>query len=93
MTTPTLTKDQVLALAREAGLIGNWTDGWKEYKRFSLDNPSDHIEASLASFAALIADATREEDAKVCDVTPPHPFRPSIEAAHAIRAQIGKEST
>lgn len=27
------------------------------------------------------------EDAAVCcDVTPPYPFRPSIEAAHAIRA-------
>ena len=26
-----------------------------------------------------------EEAAKVCDVTPPYPFRPSIEAAHAIR--------
>lgn len=28
----------------------------------------------------------RERCAKVCDVTPPYPFRPSIEAAHAIRA-------
>lgn len=32
-------------------------------------------------FAALVLD----EAAKVCDITPPHPFRPSIEAAHAIR--------
>ena len=30
-----------------------------------------------------------EEAAKVCDVTPPQPFRPSIEAAHAIRALKG----
>ena len=30
-----------------------------------------------------------EEAAKVCDVTPPQPFRPSIEAAYAIRALKG----
>jgi len=29
-----------------------------------------------------------EEAAKVCDVTPPQPFRPSIEAAHAIRSMM-----
>lgn len=29
--------------------------------------------------------AEREACAKVCEVTPPYPFRPSIEAAHAIR--------
>ena len=27
-----------------------------------------------------------EDAARVCDVTPPYPFRASIEAAHAIRA-------
>ena len=27
-----------------------------------------------------------EVAAQVCDTTPPYPFRPSIEAAHAIRA-------
>ncbi len=31
--------------------------------------------------------AEREACAKVCDTTPPYPFRPSIEAAHAIRAR------
>jgi hypothetical protein len=36
----------------------------------------------LAAFAALVL----EEAAKVCDVTPPQPFRASIEAAHEIRA-------
>lgn len=29
----------------------------------------------------------RNACARVCDVTPPYPFRPSIEAAHAIRAR------
>lgn len=36
----------------------------------------------LERFAALVL----EEAAKVCDTTPPYPFRPSIEAAHAIRS-------
>jgi len=31
--------------------------------------------------------AEREACAKVCEKTPPWPFRPSIEAAHAIRAR------
>ena len=35
----------------------------------------------------LIRADERELCAKVCDVTPPYPFRPSIEAAHAIRAR------
>ena len=35
------------------------------------------------------ADLVLEEAAKACDVTPPQPFRPSIEAAHAIRALKG----
>jgi len=38
----------------------------------------------LAKFAAMVA----EECAKVCDTTPVQPFRPSIEAAHAIRAKF-----
>jgi hypothetical protein len=35
--------------------------------------------------------AEREACAKVCDTTPPYPFRPSIEAAHAIRARSKDE--
>ena len=37
----------------------------------------------------LLAECRRqalEDAARVCDVTPPYPFRASIEAAHAIRA-------
>jgi len=45
----------------------------------------------LIAFAKLIAQHEREACAKVCDTTPPYPFRPSIEAAHAIRAR-GKTS-
>lgn len=36
--------------------------------------------------AALVRAQALDEAARVCDVTPPYPFRPSIEAAHAIRA-------
>lgn len=42
---------------------------------------------TLERFTALVL----EEAAKVCDVTPPQPFRPSIEAAHAIRALKGEK--
>lgn len=42
-------------------------------------------------FARLVSQDTWERAAKVCDVTPPHPFRPSIEAAHALRAEAAKE--
>ena len=33
----------------------------------------------------------REACAKICDTTPPEPFRPSIEAAYAIRARGAKQ--
>ena len=45
-----------------------------------------HQAALVAAVAAAVA-AERERCARICDVTPPHPFRPSIEAAHAIRNQ------
>ena len=38
-----------------------------------------------AHFAMLVRNAALDEAAKICDETPPEPFRPSIEAAHAIR--------
>jgi hypothetical protein len=39
----------------------------------------------LEQLVALVRADEREACAKVCDTTPPYPFRPSIEAAHAIR--------
>lgn len=41
----------------------------------------------VAEVARAVA-AERERCARICDTTPPYPFRPSIEAAHAIRAAI-----
>lgn len=44
------------------------------------------LEEVLAYARAAVA-AEREACAALCDITPPYPFRPSIEAAHAIRAR------
>ncbi len=74
-----MTKDEIIKLAREAGIDPSQDTlcrhgGWE-----------DPIEAfALAAYEAGRT-AAREECAKVCDTTPPYPFRPSIEAAHAIR--------
>lgn len=45
--------------------------------------------ATVRSLIAAARAQALEDAARVCDVTPPHPFRPSIEAAHAIRAMKG----
>ena len=42
----------------------------------------------MRTFAQEAARQAMERCAEVCDVTPPYPFRPSIEAAHAIRALL-----
>ena len=42
-------------------------------------------DSEYKTFAALVRNDALEEAARICDVTPPEPFRPSIEAAHAIR--------
>lgn len=41
----------------------------------------------LERLVDLAQAAEREACAQICDTTPPQPFRPSIEAAHAIRAR------
>lgn len=43
----------------------------------------------MKAYAAEARKQALEEAAKVCDMTPPYPFRASIEAAHSIRALIG----
>ena len=47
------------------------------------------VKDALRRHAALVRAKALDEAAAVCDVTPPYPFRPSIEAAHAIRALKG----
>jgi hypothetical protein len=64
-------------LAKEAGIDTDgslWRSGYED---------GVHMDV-MAKFAALIA----EEAAKVCDTTPPHPFRPSMEAGYVIRQKF-----
>lgn len=66
----------IIELARQAGLELNW-----------FDDNFPVLHGKLINLEQLIRADEREACAKVCDVTPPYPFRPSIEAAHAIRAR------
>jgi hypothetical protein len=86
-------------MAREAGFNLNFRitgsnealDRLVEYVRAdTLANidPSKFMSYQEAFEAGRLAE--REACAKVCDTTPPYPFRPSIEAAHAIRARGAK---
>ena len=43
--------------------------------------------AALLRYTRKVQEMEREACAAICDTTPPYPFRPSIEAAHAIRAR------
>lgn len=52
-----------------------------------IENNGLTLHGDIEHFAELVAQHEREACAKVCDTTPPYPFRPSIEAAHAIRAK------
>lgn len=45
------------------------------------------FEAKVRAYAAAAVEAEREQCARICDTTPPYPFRASIEAARAIRAR------
>lgn len=73
-----MTRDDIIRMAHEAGIL--------EYGY----PVGDRVARELETFAALVAAAEREACARICDTTPPEPFRPSIEAAHAIRARGAK---
>lgn len=77
-----MTDERMLELARSAGAV--YVD---------LDDYWDFTPAQLRKFAALVRRDAPEEAAKICDTTPPYPFRASIEAAHTIRALEAKEET
>jgi hypothetical protein len=69
-----MTRDKIQQLARDAGAYETVTGSREPIIIFNL--------VELERFTSLLL----EEAAKTCDVTPPQPFRASIEAAHAIRA-------
>ena len=71
-----MTQDEIIEMAKQAN-AGMLHGGG--YSLFGTD--------AIERFAKLVAQHEREACAKVCDTTPPYPFRPSIEAAHAIRAR------
>lgn len=54
---------------------------------FQYNDLTVYTAAQMRAYAAAAVAAEREACAKLCDQTPPYPFRPSIEAAHAIRAR------
>jgi hypothetical protein len=72
-----MNREDIIRMAREAGFVD-----------YELDDGTDEaFDIRYVRFAILVATAENEACAKVCDTTPPYPFRPSIEAAHAIRAR------
>ena len=76
-----MNREDIERMAREAkghAYTNRYTPGETAFA-FSIDR--------LEHFVALVRADEREACARVCDVTPPYPFRPSIEAAHAIRAR------
>lgn len=47
-----------------------------------------YTSVQMRKYGELCRQQALEEAARICDTTPPEPFRPSIEAAHAIRSLI-----
>lgn len=75
--------DRIAQMAREAHDAGAKAGGWVRQWEHMAPSQRKEWEAVALAVARLVA----EDCAKVCDTTPPQPFRPSIEAAHAIRAR------
>jgi len=73
-----MTSDEIIRMAREAGLMVETSDEWDVWQPDNLE-----------SFASLVAAAEREECAKVCDdLVLAHPGRADLTAqqcAFAIR--------
>ena len=95
-----MSKDDVIRMAREACPYTSDEMRGAFYEGFLKGSAAerDKYEAKFKQLEAIMKEreqqpnkpcclAEREACAKVCDVTPPYPFRPSIEAAHAIRAR------
>ena len=88
----TITRDDIIRMAEEAGIDFQCNIGIGGRENIStcgsqsIQKITRLVELAMAAGAA----AEREACARICDTTPPEPFRPSIEAAHAIRARGAK---
>lgn len=71
-----------------------WVAQATAYATSQTNDFQEHGEILSERFATLAMAAGRDqglrEAALICRVTPPEPFRPSIEAAHAIEQLRGK---
>jgi hypothetical protein len=69
-------------------MIGHYPWTYADQHRRKYDRPECEYEDLFTAeqLRAAVAEE-RERCARICDTTPPYPFRPSIEAAHAIRNQ------
>lgn len=98
-----MNREEITKLAREAGFVGMDGDHGALRRFAALvaaaerkammqlftdpeNQPTQHGTVTVEYMQREIA-AERKACAAICDTTPPHPFRPSIEAAHAIRAR------
>lgn len=83
-----MTRDDIIRMCEEVGIFFQSHTGIAGIERITTCGSQ-----SIRKIEALVAIATereREACARICDTTPPEPFRPSIEAAHAIRARGAK---
>ena len=93
-----MSREDIIRMAREAGCGG--IDNFEVIERFaelvaaaernSWPAEMEAMERQVNILTDALAQAKAEEReacARICDTTPPEPFRPSIEAAHAIRAR------
>ncbi len=96
----TPSRDEVIRMAREAGLmyipqpnsplVRIVEKATALAAERATEEANRRANASWKLMCEKMVAAEREACAQLCDVTPPYPFRPSIEAAHAIRARSAK---
>jgi hypothetical protein len=80
----------MLSFNKEGKQVGtfDFNEGKMHFEGELSESGKVFVDWVLGAFKQRIDDAVlaeREACAKVCEKTPPWPFKPSIEAAHAIR--------
>lgn len=96
-----IARGDIIRMAQEAGICDGSFDfqmvSLQDLERFAAlvadktaEDASFKANRSWRLMCEKMVAAEREACARICDTTPPQPFRPSIEAAHAIRARGAK---